>query len=262
MAVIVHRIAVVADEVVPVDVVDESVAIVVDSVAGHLSRIRPDVCGQVGMAVIHTRIDHGHYDAGGAGGEVPRLRGIDICIDGATRLARVLEAPQIEKPRIVREHRGVQERIRLIVRNTRVAAQPSIDGGEVQAGFRFKQHHPLEAQSTDDLRLERNSGQQVHRAGYGPGLLSGFRGQLNHPPIASGVERFIQPVHWPDCGLTLKQREGRLSVGLSGRRQLFKPGDVDGGSARDGWLVVPGTGDAQQSPLLQQLQSASARLDP
>ena len=49
VAITVERQVVVVDEVPAVDVVDESIAVIVDAVAGDLTGVGPDVPGQVGM---------------------------------------------------------------------------------------------------------------------------------------------------------------------------------------------------------------------
>lgn len=57
-------------------VVDESVAVIVDSVAGNLAAVGPDVVGQVGVSPVDAGIDHGHDDADACVAElVPHLLG-------------------------------------------------------------------------------------------------------------------------------------------------------------------------------------------
>ena len=62
VAVVVHRVGVVVDEVVAVDVVDVAVAVVVEPSAGDLGRVRPDVGGEVGMRVVDAGVDHADDD--------------------------------------------------------------------------------------------------------------------------------------------------------------------------------------------------------
>ena len=65
---------VVVEEVPPVDVVDVAVAVVVDTVSGNLSRIGPDVGGQIGMRGLNALVDHADHDVGRSGvASTPRL---------------------------------------------------------------------------------------------------------------------------------------------------------------------------------------------
>ena len=63
VAVVVHRIAVVVDEIVAVNVVDEAVAVVVFAVAGDFVGVRPDVRRKVAMGVVDAGVEHRHHDA-------------------------------------------------------------------------------------------------------------------------------------------------------------------------------------------------------
>src|SRR5262249_15114969 len=94
VVVVVHGVAVVVDEVVAVNVIDVAVAVVVDAVAGDLAGVGPDVGRQVGMVIVHAGVDGRHEDAAGARGDVPRLGGVDVGIDGAAALAGVVQAPE------------------------------------------------------------------------------------------------------------------------------------------------------------------------
>ena len=77
MAVVVHRIAVVVDEIVAVNVVDEAVAVVVVAVAGDFVGVRPDIRRQVAMGVIDAGVEHGHHDLGASGADVPGIGRVD-----------------------------------------------------------------------------------------------------------------------------------------------------------------------------------------
>ena len=59
-----RRVAV--EEVPPVDVVDEPIAVVVDGVAGDFAWIDPDVGSEVGVSHLNAFIDHAHYHVRGA----------------------------------------------------------------------------------------------------------------------------------------------------------------------------------------------------
>ena len=63
-----------AREVVPVDIVDESVAIVVDAVSGDLLGVDPQIGGEVGVGEVSAGVDDGHNDAGGAWSGLERVK--------------------------------------------------------------------------------------------------------------------------------------------------------------------------------------------
>ena len=125
MSVVVERIGVVVGEVPAVDVVDEAVAVVVDAVTGHVARVVPGIGRQIRMVVVHAGVDDGHHHAAGAGGRVPRLRGIDVGVDDAARLAAVVEAPELAERRVVRgDGRGDHE-VWLDVSHSRRPCRPA-----------------------------------------------------------------------------------------------------------------------------------------
>ena len=74
---------------IPVDgvpaaaVVDVAVAVVVDAVAGHLPGVHPHVGGEVGVVVGDAGVHDGDDHVRAAGGDVPRLRGVDVGVGGA-----------------------------------------------------------------------------------------------------------------------------------------------------------------------------------
>ena len=72
VAVVVHHVAVVGDEVVAVKVAGEAVAAV------GPQRIRPDVRRQVGVVVVDAGVDHGDDDIAAARGDVPGGGGVDV----------------------------------------------------------------------------------------------------------------------------------------------------------------------------------------
>ena len=82
VAVVVHRVAVVGDEVIAVYVAGKAVA------AGV--RIGPDIGGQVGIGVIDARIDDGDDDVAAAGAYVPGGRQIDVGCGPLLRILRVV----------------------------------------------------------------------------------------------------------------------------------------------------------------------------
>src|SRR5256885_6918847 len=78
VSVIVSDITAVVQRVDAVNVVDVTVLIVIDTVAGDFPWIRPDVGREIGMVVIDPGVNCGHNDAGITGGLVPRLRRVDL----------------------------------------------------------------------------------------------------------------------------------------------------------------------------------------
>src|SRR5690606_20396833 len=66
----VRRVVVTVDQVPAVDIVDESVPVVVHAVAGYLTAVREDPIGQIGMVEIHPAVDDCDHHTG-PGGFVP-----------------------------------------------------------------------------------------------------------------------------------------------------------------------------------------------
>ena len=93
VSLVVHGVAIVVDEVVSVNIVDESVAIVVQSVAGDFAGIGPDVGGQIVVRVVDARVDHAHNDIAAAGRNAPGGAGVDVGVGGPAGLARVFQSP-------------------------------------------------------------------------------------------------------------------------------------------------------------------------
>src|SRR5262249_9769888 len=108
VALVVHRVGVVVDEVVAVDVIHVAVVVVVDAVAGDLARVGPDVGGQVGVGVVHAGVEDGDDHTTGAGGDVPRLGGVDVGVRGAAGLPGVVQAPHRGEVRVVGDLVDVQ----------------------------------------------------------------------------------------------------------------------------------------------------------
>ncbi len=123
VAVVVHRIIVVADEVV--SGMDEAYPVVGDTGAV------PHVAGQVLLVVIDPRIDHRHDHAAAVRNVTPcrhdvhviargtRVVGrVDLAVDAlkrgiADRLAGVLECPELAEVRVIRHGHGMVSIVRL-----------------------------------------------------------------------------------------------------------------------------------------------------
>ena len=102
MTVTVHRVAVSVGEIVPVDVVDVSVSIVVEPVTGDLTGVGPHVSGEVRVGIVDARVDHGDDHVGRTGRQVPGLGRVDIRISGPTGLAGVVHSPEPIEAAVVR----------------------------------------------------------------------------------------------------------------------------------------------------------------
>ncbi len=88
-------------EVPAVDIIDVAIAVIIQSVAGNLPRIGPDLPGQVSVVDIHSGIHDGDENLRQALHEGPALRSIDIHVRDSRiaedRLTRVLQPP-LERP--------------------------------------------------------------------------------------------------------------------------------------------------------------------
>ena len=111
VAVVVHRVVVVGDEIPAADVVDVAVVVVIDAgLAVQLDGVDPDVVLQVIVVVVDARVD----DADDGGGRSllpgPRLERVDVGVNRSAGLAQVVHAPKICETRVVR---GIQDVVRL-----------------------------------------------------------------------------------------------------------------------------------------------------
>src|SRR5204863_3425910 len=84
VVVVIQRLGVEVNEVVAVDVVHVPVVVVVDLVAGDFEGVSPDVVNEVGVVVVHTRVDERNdgFIGLGAGGDAPRLDRVDVGAEG------------------------------------------------------------------------------------------------------------------------------------------------------------------------------------
>ncbi|TWT92337.1 hypothetical protein Pla52n_62110 [Stieleria varia] len=113
-AVVVQRpvgtgIIVVVVEIPSMDIVDPSVAVVVQSVAGNLARIGKDV--QIRMRQVDTVVDDRNDDRVGAAIlDLPCFGQIGICVFRSRKLSAVVQTPLIFK-QIVIGHHGLQSKL-------------------------------------------------------------------------------------------------------------------------------------------------------
>ena len=134
VVVVVHRVAVVADEVVAVHIVDVSVLVVVDAIAGNLTRVHPHVRLEVRMVVIDAGVDDGDDRLAAAGGDVPGGRRLDIGACLATGLPGVVHPPFGGKIGVVGKLVARQPIIRLGKDNVFVGLEGRDGVGEALAG--------------------------------------------------------------------------------------------------------------------------------
>jgi len=120
--VLVEWIAVAARCVDAVDVVNVTVAVVVDPVTRRFAGVPPHVGRDVHVVVVHPRVDDSHDDIR-ARFNLPRFRRIDVRIRRAARLARVVKTPQAAETRIVGREARANNVVGLGVLNVSVLAQ-------------------------------------------------------------------------------------------------------------------------------------------
>ena len=113
VAVAIGHLVIVVDEVPAVGVVLIAVLVIVNGIARGVTRIRPDVGGQIGMGDVDAGVDHRHDDVPRTGRHAPSLRGIDVVADGSGILAGVLQVPLRRHERIIGPRGGADGEIRL-----------------------------------------------------------------------------------------------------------------------------------------------------
>ena len=102
MAVLIGGVRVVVEVVVPVDVVDFAVAVVIDAVARHLVDVDPEVLHEIGVGDVGTGVDDRDREFLQADVLVPRLGGVDPLESVHLRIARIVRNVVEE---LHREHR-------------------------------------------------------------------------------------------------------------------------------------------------------------
>ncbi len=91
--VIIHRIAIVIDDVDAVHIIDITIAVVINSVAGNLIGVHPHLISQLLMRVADACVDDRHQHIRGTGAHLPRLGRADIDARAPAVLARVAQGP-------------------------------------------------------------------------------------------------------------------------------------------------------------------------
>ena len=83
--------SIVMEEIPAVNVVNKSIPIVINSVAGNLARIRPDVRLQVRMIYVNAFVNHSDDHVAAPCSRVPCGLGVDVRARSAATLPGVLE---------------------------------------------------------------------------------------------------------------------------------------------------------------------------
>ncbi len=92
VAVIIHGIIIIIDKIPAVYIIDITVAVVIDIVAGNFSGIGPDIVNKVFMIIIDTCIDYSHQYVG-AGFSIPCFGCVNVGIGRTTALTAVVHTP-------------------------------------------------------------------------------------------------------------------------------------------------------------------------
>lgn len=84
--------SVLVDGVETVNVVDDSVAVVVDPVAGNLPGVCPEVVDQIGVLQVDAGVQNGHHGPS-SGHALPGLSDADIGPHGSSGLTLIVKGP-------------------------------------------------------------------------------------------------------------------------------------------------------------------------
>ena len=179
MPMVVHRVRIVVRGVDAEAVVDLAVAVVVDPVDDAVARAPVHVRGQVLMVVIDPGVDHRHDDVAAAGGDVPRLHGVDVRVGDSAALTRVVEPPQLAEARIIGRRLALDDPVGLGVDDRGMAA--------IRLESRLDAHpgrQPHHVQPLDDREALQDAG--AHQR-VGEGLLG--RRRRGGEPHEHGIRR-------------------------------------------------------------------------
>ena len=91
----VDRIAAASNSVKAVAIIDKSIAVVIDPIVKAVAIVTIDICGQVRMVPIHTRVDRAHHHVAAAGRERPRLHRVDVGARETTALPGIAQPPHL-----------------------------------------------------------------------------------------------------------------------------------------------------------------------
>ncbi len=184
---VVLRIRVPVEKVVPVDVVNIAVAVVVNRVAWDFAGIPPHIGGEVCVRIVDAGIDDRDDHGFAAHGCVPRLRRIDIHIRRATRLSRVVQPPQAGIQRIVGRAQELLAIVGLGVTNPRCLVQT---GQRRLHSHVFGKRHDRQPRNQLEFPLHRAAPNRLERLGsLRPGRDGGIEPHQQFPAAVFGILR-------------------------------------------------------------------------
>ena len=108
-------VAGVGEGIQAVDIVNDSIAVIINAVSGDLPRVGPKVGNQVLVGGEESRVDHRDDDIRGGAQGVPGIHGMDVGPGGASRLPHVPQMPliSVDESRVVGGERGGDVIVRL-----------------------------------------------------------------------------------------------------------------------------------------------------
>ena len=260
VSVAVLHVVVVLDEVPAVHVVDVAVVVAVDSDPLGFTGIRPDVGGEIGVGEVDPGVDDRHHHALRTGGDIPRLRRVDVGADQPVAAdGGVAEAPLRGEARVIRDRRGLEHEVGL----------ERIDAGS--AGR--PREHVLSARTRGREREE-----AVAERGLAPGGRCRGEGRERGCLLRAGGESPIPMVQPCFDGLTVpldlldeaavrhgyggRAGDGVRAVALT-RREKLPP--LEGFRSREGCLAAPArmcAGVSRSNPVHWMLNNGSGMMRP
>ena len=201
VAMVVVGIAVTVDEVVPVDIVDVPVAVIVDPVAGDLSGIDPHIGSEVRMRIVDARINNGDHHVGGSGRQVPRFRGVDVGVGEPACLAGVIQPPQGREPAVIRHGRldDIAHRVDKIGLDVHYAGRRIRPCGEIFIGGVRNGDGP---ETVAAEALEFGIGESVGAEAIGHEVSTDLLGgESHHPLLRDDLSEAVAPLHAREVGL-------------------------------------------------------------
>ena len=130
VAKIIHYVAVVADCVGAIEIVDIAIFVIVLAVGATLAKalrtllaVNPHIGGQVRVIEVNAGVDDSDNDLFRAGGHIPRLHGAHIRAVETTGLPDIVQTPELVKIGIIRRTRDMEQIVRLGIADARVTFQ-------------------------------------------------------------------------------------------------------------------------------------------
>ena len=91
--IVVHWVGIPVEGIDTVNVIDISIAIIIDTIASNFTWVYPSVSCKVFMIVVNTRINYADYHIAITCGDIPRFRCVDIYISSTAGLTGVIQTP-------------------------------------------------------------------------------------------------------------------------------------------------------------------------